>query len=500
VSLITTLKPLVEAAWPPTREPEISRTADQRVFVVEEVAANRWKIIDARIETEHIQILDAYTLDPEVFERDMKRSYSILDPQHGDEITLVPDSRQSVCRLLEMPPATQRQLEQMVSLRLEVELPYPPEQSTWVCERLPVDTAGTANVVLLAMGTEPIAQVEARLKASGMGLAGIDFAPGGLAELAALDAPDNAPVAIAKIDRGRALLAVVCNGALCYARHARLDEVAIEGNGNFGQWLDSLAQDLKQSLLDYAMRTGHGAPGKLLITGDILTDKAHCAGLEERLNMPATMLQCPDVLRLDNPMLDKEALIAEYAVGLGVLISLDRRDGGYPTTTPPLRQKTAASALTLQRASMKLLLVNLVLFLALGLSVFMVQKARMGAADRFAEKSKSFVAAMDKVQEEVNILKYEEGQKRPLLEVLMALSEILPSELKVESINIDRKGKLLITGTTKSVEAVSDDVIEAINNSRLMKNPEFKGATKGKKNLTFTLSCELGVGTGGAQK
>lgn len=471
-----------------------------RVFAVEQTEDSRWKIVDAQIGSEHITILDAYTLDEQSFQVDEQTAYSILDPENEGDIILVPDSRQSICRLLDIPDVPQAQLEQVVSLRLEVELPYPPDQSTWSFARQGIDAEGNAPVLLLAAAKPPITLAEDYLKTKGIQCNGLEVAQGSLAELAALSESTTDTVAIAKIDDQQVLLTISHKGTLSYTRHARLEFAPMHGNGSSEKWFDSLAQDLRQSMMDFSMRRGHEAPATLIVTGNALTEDSHCEALNSRLHIPVELLPYPDIVRHEKPALMGDELLQDYSIGLGVLVALYHRQKGEASIAPALRQKTTISSLNLTRITKKLLTVNALLLLALFISIYAVQRVRLNTTERFIDESKPLVATMDKLEEEVDILKYEEGQRRPVLDVLMALNEILPKELKVESFNIDRKGKLVITGTTKSVEAVSDNVYEAIKDSPLFKNPVFGGATSGKKGFGFTLSCELSAGMQGAGK
>ena len=468
--------------------------APTAAIAVEEVSPGEWKAVEARIDATGVTVLSARRWSAS----DAGGDDAAAAVKHGGErlALFIPDPRQSVCRLLDMPDVPQAQLDQMVALRLEVELPYPPQESTWACRRLPSADGARAPVLLIAQATKSIDATEAGLRSRGVFGAGAAFAAAALLDLAYAPDDGSATIAVTRVDRDRALLAIGRGGALCYARHVRLPQERAGGNGASEQWLHGLARELKQCLFDYTMRSGGPAPTVLRLAGEGILLESDCTALETGLEMPVALVAAPDDLFVDDSAAIDGDLAADYALAAGALLGLYRERAGLATAAPALRPARPGGGLRLKRSMARLLAVNGLLIAALLASFFLVRNARLASGDRFVRESKALVQDMEVLKEEVDILRYEEGQRVSVLEILMALSEVLPQELKVESMNLDAKGTLLITGTTKSVEAVSDGVTGALKKSHLFKNPEFKGATQGQEGYGFTLTCELASASG----
>lgn len=418
------------------------------------------------------------------------------------QVILVPDARQSVCRLLEVPDAPQDQIQRMVGLRLEVELPYPPDQSTWACRRLPGDgSSGSMEpVLLIAQATASLESAEAQLAAKDLSGASVVFAAAALIELAKGPEESGVIVAAAHVERDRALLAISRQGALCYTRHLRIGPERAGGNGASEQWLNRLIRELKQCLLDYGARTGFGAPAVLRIAGDGISHDSDYLALEAGLEMPVEPVSPPPSLAVEKlDALDGD-LAADFPLATGALLGYYRARIGTPVAAPLLRPARPAAGLRLKRSVARLLAINAALVLALVLSFSLVQRGRLAAADRFVRESKGLVHEMEVLKEEVDILRYEEGQRVSILEILMALGDVLPPELKVESLNLDPKGHVTMTGTAKSVESVSDALVQGLKQSPRFKDPQFKGASPGKDGFSFTLTFDLaGAGEGGSR-
>lgn len=472
-----------------------SASAPARFLAVEQAGGGRWNVVDARIDGGTVAVLAAYRLDEETLRGGIAEA---LAPASGRKLLLIPDSRQAVCRLLDMPDVPQPQLEQMVALRLEVELPYPPAESTWVCTRLPAAEGAHGPVVLIAAATKHIENTESRLTFEGYPGARIVFAPAGLVELARAGEAPGETVAVARIDGEHALLAIGRGGVLCYARHARLEPPNPGGNGAPDVWTAALARELKQCLLDYSVRTGSPAPARLNVAGNGIVTGEQCEALRNHLDVPAHFVEAPGALNIEDPEAIEGDLLRDYAIPVGALLSLCRQRQGLRPAAPALRREGRQGAFQVRRSTLKLIAVNAALLAAFAASIFAVQSIRLSADERFVRESKPVLSQLEALQEEVDILRFEERQRATVLDILLALSEVLPPELKVETLNMDTQGKLSISGTTQSVEAVSDNVTEALKKSTMFKNPQFKGATQGQQGFGFTLTCELAMGTTGA--
>lgn len=475
-------------------EPDGAAGAASHAIAVEETADGDWRVVEGWIDESGVTVSKAYRIAADEDGAANLNGHTLSDGNRDRIVCFIPDARQSVCRLLDMPDVPQAQLDQMVSLRLEVELPYPPKESTWACRRLPAPEGEAGPVLLIAQAAKTIAEGEARLADRGVDGTHVVFASAALVELSRMPEDGDATIATAKIDRDRGTLAIGRGGALCYARHLRLLPERVDGNGASEQWLHGLARELKQCLFDYTSRTGCAAPVALRIEGEGILSEDDCIALETSLELAVTLIAPPPCLSLADPEAIDGDLAAEYALATGALLGLYRERAGMATAAPALRTGGAGGGLRLKRSTARLLAINVGLAAVLIASLFFVRSIQLASADRFVRESKAMVRDMEVLKEEVDILRYEEGQQISMLDILMALSEVLPPELKVETMNLDTKGTVVLSGTTKSVEAVSDGVKEALKKSPRFKNPQFKGATQGKGGYGFTLTFELAGG------
>ena len=458
------------------------------VVVLEQSAGGTWKVVEAKLDAEGITVHRA-----RCFEGGLSDSApAIFGSLNGCTVTLVPDSAKSLCRLLEIADASPDQLERMVALRLEVELPYPVADTTWVYEPRTNGDGSISKVLVLATASSEIASIEAVLRKSGVRNAAMEFAAGGLAELANAAAPATGTTAVVKLDRDEAVLAIAHDAELCYARHIRLRPVSEEERAPTEEWTTSLAQELRQSLYDYTMRTGNAAPERLLVTGQRMIDEGFIEALKTRLGMSVEAIECPEIFKASTSDAIEGDLLADYSVAIGVLISMRRRMLGEPTAAPPFRRKGRSfGKLEWGNRRFQLFSINAVLLLTFIASLFGVQSLRLNSADRLMRESQPLLQSLERNKEEVDILLFEDRRRRSVLDTMMALSEALPAEIKVETLSIDSKGKISISGKAKTVEMASDTAIAALRASPLFTNPRFNGATLEKKEFSFQLTCEI---------
>ena len=99
-----------------------------RVLAVERVSDTEWRAVEADIDTESIHIIKADRIDT-------KEKSDFDGFTHKSQVALISNAKTSVCRLMQMADGTQDETKMMVALRLETELPYPAEKSTWTYMR-----------------------------------------------------------------------------------------------------------------------------------------------------------------------------------------------------------------------------------------------------------------------------------------------------------------------------------------------------------------------------
>lgn len=458
-----------------------------RILVVEHTPGDGWKALDAEI-GEDIAILDARTVEG----GDQHGAAALLSTSDGATIALIPDSHKSVCRLIDIASAPADQVERMVALRLEVELPYPVAESTWACEPCLNGRGSTSRALLIAAATSEISKAERALGAPKSRGVGIEFGPAGLAELALAAVPAEGTVAVVAMDAGEALLVLTYGGTLAYTRHIRLDPAAQDLESPMDKWAPQFARDVKQSLYDYLLRTGNSGPECIYMVGKPMRQEALLEAITQSLGMPVRSLAFPGVIRVAKPELNADDLIADFPVCLGILIATMRRRRGERTTSPAIRRERRGFRALDWRSRIGVLVgLSVLLGAALVASLFMVQAVRLNADERLVRESQPLLGGLQGLQEEADILRFEGRQARSIVDTIAALAEVLPAEIKVESVAIDAKGKVTIAGKANSVEVASDTAISALEASSAFVNPQFNGATREKDAFGFHITFDL---------
>lgn len=472
-------------------ESEPPRTG--RVLVVEQTHGGGWKVIDAEI-GDAIAVLDARTFE----DGDQQEVLSMLAASNGAAVTLIPDSRRAVCRLIEIASASPDQIERLVALRLEVELPYPAAESTWVCEPC-LNGRNPSRALLIAAPTKEIAEAERALGLPERRGVGIEFAPAGLVELALAAHPAEGTVAVARIDNGEAVLAVAYGGTLAYSRHIRLEGVECEEAGPRDAWVRHFAREVKQSLYDYLLRTGNAAPECVYLAGKAAVQSALQEAIAEYAEMPVRSIPACGLAHIARAELTEDDLIAKYPVCLGTLIATQRRRRGGRSASPAFRRERRGIRMVEWRTRLGTLAALNVLFLVLlGASLFGVGAIQQNADERLMRESRPLLGGLQGLQEELEILQFEKKGNRSIVDALAALAEALPPEIQVESLSIDAKGKISFFGKADSVEVASEKAIAALKASKAFVNPQFNGATREKEKFAFQITCELANGGRGS--
>ena len=470
----------------------------RRVLVLERATSAEWRAVLGEIGGERPTVIDARHV--EIGPGGVAGHSQVLHQlAAGAEVHLVVKSSRSVCRFIEAAEAPPDLLRRMVALRLETELPYPVSESTWVCERQESANNGAGQVLVIAASNADIAEAEEVLRASGLRCHGVEHGAAGLAELAVSENDgEQEASAIVALDPGSASLAVIHGGVLCYARTLSAtppaEAAAPSSNGGVGR----IANELSQSLYDYVLRTGRPRPNRLLVAGEGIFANGLIETLSEHLGMPVELARAPVGLEVAPASLYADDVVGESPSCIGALIALHRRARGDHAAAPALRTRARGFSLSGLPGRRALLIgINVLLVITLVASLFGVRAAQIASADKVIEESQSLVNGLEAVREEVSILQRESRQQRSVLDALSALADALPSGVEVESLRLNDKGLLTISGRTKSVEAVDDKAVNALNESPMFANVKFLGATKQKNGFGFRIECELRAAGGG---
>jgi hypothetical protein len=462
----------------------VGSSGNSHLLVVKRVAETEWRAVEAEVGAEGIRVIGVGQI-----EAAKDKGPDLGRFGHGATVVLVANSRTSVCRLMQLADAAPDETDRMVALRLETELPYPADESTWACRRQNGTLGnGGGDVLVIASETEPIEKAEEELRRQGKRTSTIEFDGTALADLSVACCPETATVAIADIGPDCVTLVVVNAGVLRYMRRFA---VSAEVEGEDQLWRTELARELDQSLYDYVYRTKGERPTHIILAGEESRRPKLDYWLRTSLNMNVDAASLPSGCDVDADDLSKNELLLLYPACVGVLYSVQRRMSNGVSAAPPLRSVSRTATPDAIKRRVILAVANAAVLVILVAISFGVRNAQIRVADRVIAEGNAMLRDIPLLEEEVSILKYESSRQRSILDVLVPLAEILPKGVKVETLGIDPKGVVKISGTTNSVEDVSDKTISAMERSPVFADPKFQGATKDKTGYSFRITVEL---------
>lgn len=439
----------------------------RRVHAIEAIGNGNWPFIEAEVRGDRIAILGAGTV-----------TSGDINP-HVDALLIV-GSEKAACRIMKLPDASSEQTRRMVASRFETELPYPIADSLWTCERLPASDMNPAgNVLALAVPQLNGGVVGEKLRTFKHCSIFLDAA--GLAQWACVTSAEN--VAVVSLSAEVATLVLTVNGKLRYLRNLR-----------HGSDWESLANELDQSLHHFSLIEGRETE-RMLLVGELAQSPELARVFSARLGIPVEVPALPPSVEITTDS-GRDAL-KRMPAAAGVLMSWQRRLKGQPLSAPALRRPIPTMAERLKLRWVALIALNVALAVAAIWLAFYARGKWIDSAMELTREGRPLLQDMDRISAEVNTLEFESHQPS-MLEAINGLAEILPSGLKFESITIDSKGRVAITGTTESIAVASDAAIKALRGSSMFKNPVFEGATKGQNGFKFRITCERINKAGGA--
>jgi hypothetical protein len=474
------------------------------VLVLERTSSKEWKAVEAEVGGDRVTVSRAQILrspdDAEGFPggADLDRFAN-----NGDVI-LVSSSETAVCRSIEVPRASADETRRIVALRLETELPYPVAESTWVWERQEAAGTDAGTVLVTATATAGIAEAEEELRAKKKRCTSVEFDGTCLAELAVACTPSADTVALVSVSGECATLAIADAGELRYVRRIALDAPRTEGVRAAGEWVSRLANELDQSVYDYLLRHGGESPQRILVAGEGMSIEGFVETLETGVTPPVEKAVLPEIVHVPDSAAVSGEVLEGFPECIGALIATHHRLRGERTPAPALRRQVRRfREINLRNKRVALICVNAILLVELIVMAFVVQGGQLKAARRAIDESRPQLQDLALLEDEVEILQYESSRQRSILDALIPITEALPRNTKVETLKIDARGRVTITGRTKSVEDASGKAISAMHASRALANPRFLGATKGAQGedeFSFTITCELRGSPGGARR
>jgi len=479
------------AALAPLLGRAAGRGRTSRRIVVWEQGPKQWRILEADIDSGTTSVIRTQTCQSPASERAAGGG-----APSGDGTILLVGSRRLVCRELEVPDVPSDELATMLALRLESELPYGASEAAWAFKRLSEDRhEGMGRVALLAVPGEDVAEAEAELRAGGRACQLVECREAALAQLAVSVAPDERDVGIVAIERADVLLVIVHAGSISYSRSLGEAPPDSEG-GTAAEGLERLAGEVAQSLQHHAARTGRSPVGRLLVVGERALAGAFVQVLADHAGLPAELARPPDEVRMAETAGPAEEVLLEFAACMGVALAASRRHRHMEAAAPPLRVSEAYVRSPALRRRLALAALILVLLAAVVGSAFYVRSAKVRAATGAVTQAQELLRQEQVLAEEVSILQREHERRRSVLDLLLALTEVLPDGTVIKDLTIGSKNEVTILGKAGSVEAASQ-AATALDASDRFENAHLSRVAQEKEGLMFRLTCDVRRAGGG---
>jgi len=418
------------------------------------------------------------------------RAASVTGPEQGDsgdltgaEGILVVHSDRFVCRTLDVPPASEQEIGQMLSLRLETELPYGVSEAEWAFRRLDDAAAGVPRALAFAVPAADVQEGERLLRACGRSVGAVEASVAALAQVAATAAPD---ACVVWVEDARAELAVVHGSAMLYGRSLRL-----RGGGR--QDLARLAGEVEQSVQHCAFRLGRPAPREALVVGQPDQACGLVAALSERGMLSARLAGPPGGLEFGPEAGEPGRVFTEFAACVGALVAAHRRAVGAGAAAPALRSREERAEAPARGRLAVIAAVDAVLLAMVIGGAFGVRVSSLHAVTTALQKARSSLTGADRVEEEVKILQSERTRQRSVADLLLGLCEALPEGIAISDLNIDSKGSVTVQGRAPSVEAAAAGA-SALGAGGMFTDAKLWQVSQQKEGLVFRITCSVAGG------
>lgn len=390
-------------------------------------AGGRWKVVEAGMSSAGIVIRRARVLgnsgaplspsDRGPLDRAIRASEAapadaIPSLNNHGQVILLAGSDRSICRLMQLPQASEEDTRRMVALRLETELPYPVAESLWACERAVAPEAegasparnGATSVILLATPMAEIAESEKSLGLTGRSPCAVQLEAGALAELGQAAARPAETVALCRVEDRASDVVILHHGRLRYAR--RLFSGGPQCGEPDAEERRKLCDELDQCLHHYALAPDAAAPTRLILTGEGARVPGLAFELGRRVGLPAEVMALPAAVRVEGKEGGAEDLLAEFPACVGALLAALRTLRGERPAAPPLRRsrepllRRLGWQASLSRRRGALAGMSFVMVVALVAISFAVRKARSeeatGRSDRVSLSSGTWASCRTK--------------------------------------------------------------------------------------------------------
>ena len=363
----------------------------------------------------------------------------------GSAGLLVVGSQDCRFRSVDLPPAPDGEVEAMLNLRLETELPWPPDARAWGWQSHSTKTGIEATV--LALPSQDVAALESELEAVAWPRESVEAREAGLGQLAAHLVPAGTAAMVAADPEG-IVVSVVSDGRMVYSRLLS----AVPGERSSVH----IALEVEQTLQHAAWQRGSGGPDAVFVAGDSpdgsLQRELQNAGLPVRELAPGPGLQVAPKAG------DPADVLWRYPACVGALIAEHERRRGNRAAAPLLRGARPKRRLRAPAGVARLAVLNAVMCVALIASAFAVRHVRLRVVNAALTRAEPALAELAPLEDEVRVLQEEAACRTSQLDLLLAVAQALPEGVGVSELRSDRKGHVSIRGTAQSVEVVSKAV------------------------------------------
>ena len=445
-------------------------------------SGTEWRVAEAEIGRDTVTVSRFATVDsPETYGANGKRV-----PMEDAQPVLVVGSDRFVFREVDLPRTGAEEMRDMMVVRAETELPYNGQDACW-CSHVIGSSAnpGSVRMGLLALPSEEVDAAESGLLDAVRGPVSVECREAALAELAAALRPDSETAALVALGDDGATLVMTCKGMMAYARSVIRSSPAARGP----QDPSGVARELRQSIQHYAACNGGAYPDDVLVWREG-NEAALPATFELELGLPTERIERPDWLLIEDGATALGQTWNEYAVCVGAWEAARRRRSGGGSAACPMR-------IPVQPPSVKPVVVRgilgagvLVLLLAVLWMTHTVRSTRLRAAREAVSKARPGLAFVDELDEEVQVLQYENGRYRSTLDLLLALVDAMPNGTVLREVGIDAKGNVTISGKVQSVEAAAKAAV-ALVESGLFEDARPDRCAQEKEGLMFKISCSV---------
>jgi len=455
-------------------EPTAGRTP--RAVTVWERTANGWRLLEGKVGGSRPVFVRGRSLPDALPGRAELKRRGFL---RGRDAVLVIAGERAVTRCLVLPTTSREEIEQILRVRLEMELPYEPQTATWAWEERNGAAPGGTKVFLMAAPTEDIAGAEAVVECHGQRVLEVQTPQTALGQAAVELVGEHGTAAAAAVGNAPTVLALVAGGRLRRSRCMTAAGGADESPG-------PVAAELEQTLRHWCMQDGAENPEKLLLAGEPQLAAAVEQVLTEGVAASAETLAASDLKGLSQADLDDEP--AAYAACAGALLALHSRANGGPAAAPPLRRRQVRTGSGRRRRLLALALLDVVLLIGLVAAAFAVRSARLKTVKIQLAKAQAALEDFDVLEEEVQILEAEAEVHRSTLDVLRAVVEALPGGVTITNLEVDPDNRITLQGTTPSVEVLSKAASD-LEATGMFDELALERVSSGQKGMEFKIRC-----------